>query len=868
MPRKPRPRSPLAPTATTISDPPAAAVAEAILARCSDRLAPQAVALTTSAPERVAFADLDVSPAVRDFVVRYEPRVRESGLYQHQAAVLTALAGDDLPDVVLTTSTSSGKSLAFLAWLVEATQRDTDATALACYPTQALLWGQAERLRAISEPESLVEYDEQTYAGEIVLGDVRIPWTVWHGTTGSPQMKEHEGSQVFASARLRLTTLDKVHWSLMRGAHGDFLAALRAVVVDEAHMWHGLAGANVRATIDRIRLSLDLCESPAPAFFLASATLAEPQRFAAELTGCDADRLLVIDDRGASSLELVEATDVPALLRASAAKGDAPRRFVLLVGAGDEPLGLRDLLGDADVVGPRANAIGFVQSKFMGHRLRSTLARALPARTAIAYDGDMTPRDRRRVERELFQGGGDGLTVVATSALEVGVDLPELDVVVMDELPPRRADLLQRLGRVGRTAARPGLAVLCLGHGPLEARALEAPDVALSAAGVRALPLPLHLEIVRLRAMGAAFTEWMPRLRAREATWSAFNDALDRHFGAAPTYAELKQWIELAVGDDVDLDGGAWFYKGFRVSASQGKRKLVLRGTNDEVAQIDDIAVFRDAHPEGVYLGHDGDRYRVVGYRGSFHIARWDDPESEVVLGKWMKGLSAIEVVREPRAVATRGRWKDRFDLHEAKELRDDVRVPGVGSLDYGVWSFVRRFDGYVELDLTGRSRAREVSLGEVSGRFHDAVAAGESFPFLHAFSYRTLGWRWNVVRVLPDVERRTDLAGALEGLVGAYLRDAAQCAAGDLAVTFEPRAGELRVIDGTPGGNGLAEALLSAGLVEGALQQAAAAAAAYADQPHELFRRYLAEECHVEADLTAEEVADGITSLARAWSR
>ncbi|MGK3964046.1 helicase-related protein [Sorangium sp. So ce118] len=843
-------------------------VADAIRERFGPLIADTAVCLRTPIPETVPIADMRMSAALREFVVRYEPKAEQAGLYSHQARILQGLAKGSLPNVVLTTATGSGKSLAFWAWVIEALRRDPQATAIACFPTQALLWGQADRMTRLSQPGSLVRRGEQAYSGTIALSKLTVPWTVWHGTTESPEMREHEASESFYKSRLRITTLDKVHWSLFHGKHAEFLRGLRAVVLDEAHVWHGLAGANARAMLDRLRLSLDMLGAMHPAFFLASATLSAPAEFAANLTGCEESSFLVADDRGSTKLGLVPAAELPDRLAADCTKPDgSPKRYVLLLRPDEAPLSASDLLGDETLVGTEVNALCFVQSKFAGHRLRDALEKQAPDRDAIAYDGDMTAEERRRTERQLFGGGQHGKTIVATNALEVGIDLPELDLVVMDDLPTRRADLLQRLGRVGRTAGRPGLAVLCLGYSPLDARLLEVPEKALSTDGAKPLPLPLHLDGLRLRAMRAAFNEWMPRLRKREVTWDDFNAALERYWGERLTYKELDAMVQEQLSDLVDLDDGSWYYRGFRASASQGKRKLVLRGTDRAVAQVEDIAVFRDAHPEGVYLGHRGQRFRVVGYRGRFKMGQWTDPRSDVVLGKFMHALEAIEVVEERRRTATRGRWKDNFDLYLEKDLPADCETPGAGAIEYGIWNFLRRFDGYTEIDLSGKRKPTNVTLGAVSERFKAALEAGDEFPFLHGFTYRTLGWRWKIARVIPNAEHRRMIAPALEGLLHAYLCDAVECARGDLTAKFEPSAGELRVLDGTPGGNGLSSALLQQGRAPGALASAAGAARSFARRPAAAFERFLAEDCHVEAQVSAKEVADAVDAMARAWS-
>jgi hypothetical protein len=530
------------------------------------------------------------------------------------------------------------------------------------------------------------------------------------------------------------------------------------------------------------------------------------------------------------------------------------------------PVEARAVLGTESLIGSACNAVCFVQSKFAGKRLRSDLERMARSREAVSYDADIPSDTRRRLERELLRDERCGTTVVATSALELGVDLPSLDVAVVDDLPPRRADLIQRIGRVGRRPDRPGLAVLCLGYSPVGDRLQTEPEKVLSIDDIRPLPIPLHLESVRLMMMVAAFEEWMWRLQHRRASWDAFNEGLRRHFGARLTYPDLKALVAETLGDLIDVASRAWYYKGFRATASEGKIPLVVRSTHECVAMIEDTAIFRDAHPEGVYLGHRGQCYRVVGYDGKFQMAEWTDPRSNVVLGKFLSVLKAVQVTEERRPVTTRGRWRDRFELYETKTLPPGAAEPKVGGLEYGIWTFLRRFDGYVEIDLTGKQASKVVSIGEVSERFKKAMAAGEEFPFLHNFSYRTLGWRWKIAHAVPDLGGARATGVALAGVLQAFGCEAVECAPSDLLVTVDVESAELRVVDGTPGGNGLAAALLADGRFCKALGQAVQALRRYAGQQPEVWRRFLAEECHVESEVPAREVADVVERTARAW--
>ncbi|WP_158497283.1 DEAD/DEAH box helicase [Methylocystis sp. ATCC 49242] len=848
-----------------IVPPPSSEVSTNLIRTFGDRLHSKSICLTTPVSKLVPLDKGKPSRALREFLKAYEPRIVEHGLYEHQASIVQRLNGDAVPNVLMTTTTGSGKSLAFLAWAFEILRRDPKATVIATFPTQALLWGQADRLAALEARVKGVEAEQGKFSGRIEIDGVELPWSVWYGVHGDRKMADHVETPGFKNARLRLSTLDKVHWSLMGQDQADFLRHLGGLIIDEAHSWHGLSGANVRRMLDRLHLSMDVlgCKQH-PAFFLASATLAEATVFAEDLTGVSSSPFLEVSDLGTATASLVATEKVPALLAQKAEPG-LLRRYILLIKPETKPLVADKILGESKLLGDKADVLCFVQSKFVGHRLQKKLEIDLPSRSVIAYDADLPNDKRRQIERMIFKPSGKAKIVIGTSALELGVDLPSLDVVVMDELPPRRCELLQRLGRVGRSFERPGLGVLCLGYSPADERLIEEPLAAVDFRNTKPLSLPLHLESVRLLAMAAAFKEWMPRLKKKNASWGDFNSALNRYFGEAPHYRDLRQQLGEVLSGLVDFDDPFWVYRGFRVSASQGKRPLIDEKTGKQVALIDDIAIFRDAHPEGVYLNHLGVSYRVKRYVGQWEVGTWESPEG-VILGKYLKGLDHIVVSKEKtQAIATRGRWKDTFGLEEQQELTSGCQKPAKGILHFGIFTFLRKFDGYQEIDLNGLKKPKYVSLADVTKRFRAAVNEGESFPFLHNFSYRTKGWSWLVARVV-DEQKRKELAPILGPLLETFFCDAVECSPNDLQVTFEPQ-GEIRVVDSTPGGNGLSEALLSGDRIATAWKPAINQIAAQGRKSKESFRRFLAEEYRVDSNVAAQEIADVVQQLADAWN-
>ena len=128
-------------------------VASNTLEQFDDVLHPQAARIITPFPDHVPLEDCKLSKDVAQFIKMYEPAVRNEGLYSHQAEFLEAFEARPDGDFITTTATASGKSLCFWVWVFECLRRDLSATALLCFPNQALMWGQAERLAQLSDPD-------------------------------------------------------------------------------------------------------------------------------------------------------------------------------------------------------------------------------------------------------------------------------------------------------------------------------------------------------------------------------------------------------------------------------------------------------------------------------------------------------------------------------------------------------------------------------------------------------------------------------------------------------------------------------------------------------------------------------------------
>lgn len=834
-------------------------------------LHPQAIRILTPFTNEVPLSSCKITPTLRQFLTAYEPKVEAGGLFPHQADFLKAYSKDSDKNFIVTTATGSGKSLCFLAYVFDQLTKDKDATALLCFPTQALMWGQAERLVRLSDKKTLAYPGGQNtaYGGTIKVGKEALGWTIWHGVghgaTFNRVMSAHEQSDSFAWARIRIATLDKAHFSLFtKRENKEFAARLRCLVLDEAHSYDGIFGANVHYFLKRVYLAQEIQGKRRPGLFLASATLSSAKKFAQTMLSVDEDEIVHIEDSTKQQLDVIPTSAVPKALAAPPA--DGLLRIVLLLNDQAGDVSLLPFMGNEKELGTDVNTIYFSQSKFMSKKLRMSLEATCKKRCHVIYDADLSPRDRREMEHKLNDPAVNGTTVLATNALELGVDIEGLDVCLMDQIPPRRADMLQRIGRVGRRQERPGLVLLRVAAEPHDQSILEDPIAAFRLDLTRPMPIPLHLEMMKWRHMLAAFKEWMSAMKYGDVTWGDFNEALEHHFDEAPTYQDLTSRFEDRYSALVDMTGN-WVHNGFRASASQGRIPL-LEGDR-EVARIEDIALFRDAHPEAVFLGHDLNCYRVVGYDGEWKKAIWEHPDSDTLLCKWLRAVTAVQVQRERRRITTRGSWEEGFTLYEVRPLAESKDRPRKGLFEFGIWDYSRKWQGYTEIDLTTQEK-RRVTLGEVTKRFKEAIERGEDFPFLHEFSYRTLGWDWDFGTLsLANRAVQETLGNLMGSILEHFLADAVESRLDDLGINLDLPNHRLQVLDSTPGGNGLAEALLTEGRMEAAFQACIRTLCKFTGKKgKEHFERYVLALCHQAAAHSVEEVLNGIRELQQRWTR
>ncbi len=500
-----------------------------------------------------------LEPVVRDDVVARHP----TGLYRHQAAALDVqLQGED---VVLATPTASGKTLVFTTYAAHLLQSDPTARILAVYPARALITDQLdvwnEALAAIGEEAGVID-------GRVVLA-------------ARPAIAKR--------CRVLLMTPDVVHaWLLARSSDPvsrSVLDGLRLIVLDEAHAYEGAFGTHMAYLMRRLD-----AVSCRPQIVASTATIASPADFIESLTG---RRVTCIDGSFDGS--------------------EAPPKDVLLVRASRPTPDVYAAVIRAVARGSRGRFLAFGDSRMLVERVVSAMHRqgrvdddvdaddAAPS-DVLPYRAGYEEEDRARIQRALDEGELAG--VVATSALELGIDIGTIETVVLLSKPPSMKSFWQRFGRAGRRATR-GTCVIVDAQ-----QAIDDGDDALRAYLDRPIePSRLYLQnryIQYAQALCAAHeirARGDVRREAFDSLVSTFRAMLENELTpTAPVEPELFSLKQRA-------QGGPHLEFPLRTA---GDRELRLHFGQQPLGRVTMGQMLREAYPGAIHL-YLGRAYRVLG---------------------------------------------------------------------------------------------------------------------------------------------------------------------------------------------------------------------------------------------------------------
>lgn len=379
------------------------------------------------------FADIPemLAPEVRDYL----EYIGISKLYSHQAdACQQAVSGKN---VILSTSTASGKTLAFLLPVLHELAINEDACALFLYPLKALTNDQLLTFN-VAEQASGLQIDAAVYDGD------------------TPRLKRPKIRQM---SRVVLSNPFEIHETLpYHHMWRRFFANLKYIVIDEAHRYTGVFGSNVAQVLRRLA-RVARAYGADPQFILASASIANPGEHASALTGAD---FLVIDQDGSPAGE---------------------KTLVFFNGGAPGPDSdysasantmTRDIVGH--LLRRGIKTLCFTRSRKTAELVAGLAGKSSGGLPVAPYRAGYLPEERRHLERDFKAGLIRG--IVSTNALELGIDIGDLDAVVMSGYPGSISGFWQQVGRAGRRGA-PSLSVFVAFEDILDQYVIAHPEVLL-----------------------------------------------------------------------------------------------------------------------------------------------------------------------------------------------------------------------------------------------------------------------------------------------------------------------------------------------------------------------------------------------------
>ena len=387
-------------------------------------------------------------------------------LYSHQQQAISLVQSGY--HIAVVTGTASGKTLCYNLPVIDTCLRSKDARALYIFPTKALTQDQQGKLNDWLKPLDEAE---------------GLSSAIYDGDTPST----HRGA-IRSKARILLSNPDMLHTGILphHTLWTDFFRNLRFVVIDEIHMYRGVFGSHLANLIRRLQRIAAFYGSY-PQFIMTSATIANPRDLAERLIE---QPVKLIDEDGSPSGEKTFLLYNPPVINPA--------------------LGLRasSLLESqrllSDILAYHVQAIAFTITRRSVELLLKYLRENHPdiAGLVDGYRSGYLPNERRAIERNLREG----ITrcVIATNALELGIDIGSIDAAVIVGYPGSIASTRQQAGRAGRKTDS-SLAVLVASANPIDQYLVRHPEYLFGRNPEQALIDPDNLLILLQHLRCAAF---------------------------------------------------------------------------------------------------------------------------------------------------------------------------------------------------------------------------------------------------------------------------------------------------------------------------------------------------------------------------
>ncbi len=525
-------------------------------------------------PQSASFAELD-SPLPANL----EESLKESGflpLYTHQAeAVNHARQGNN---VIVSTSSASGKSLCYNIPVIEKVLNETGSCALYLFPTKALAQDQLRSFTEMFCPQ-LIRYEQVS---------------TFDGDTPSA-----ERSTIRKHARILLTNPDMLHFGILPNhrSWSRLLRHLEYVVIDEAHSYRGVFGSHVALVLRRLR-RLCLLYGSRPSFICCTATINNPGKHAEKLVGSPFK--LVDNDGSPKGGKDFVFWNPPTIDDARSMRRSANSESAMLF---------------SELIRNDIRTLAFSRTRRLTELVASyskkRLAELSPSHVnrVKAYRAGYLPQQRRLIEHELFSGRLTG--VVATNALELGIDIGNLEATILTGYPGTIASTWQQAGRSGRRNDE-SLSILVAFDNPLDQYFMRHPEFFFGKSFENAIINQQNPYILKAHILCAA---WESPLSGDDNTF--FGTEMAEEVEALEKQGALRQkrshWY---LAPSISYPA-----QDVNIRATSGDNvTLIDNSTNLPLETIEMNNALFQLHPGAIYL-HQGESYLVTNLDLASHTA-------------------------------------------------------------------------------------------------------------------------------------------------------------------------------------------------------------------------------------------------------
>lgn len=485
-------------------------------------------------------------------------------LYSHQAEALKATQSGQ--DIVAVTPTASGKTLCYNLPVLQSLIEDDNRRALYLFPTKALAQDQKSEMNELIE-EMAIPLKSYTYDGD---------------TPGQIRQKVRQAGHVV------ITNPDMLHSAILPH-HTKWVSLfenLHYIVIDELHTYRGVFGSHVANVIRRLKRICHYYGSD-PLFICTSATIANPKEHAERLTGRP---MHLIDQNGAPAVRKHFLFYNPPVVNKPLNVRRSATLEVRNLAKGFLENGIQTIIFARSRVRVEL-LLSYLQSVNKGRAERASVR---------AYRGGYLPSERRAIEQGLRNG--EIMGVISTNALELGVDIGQLQVCIMTGYPGSVASTWQQAGRAGRRQDE-AVIILVASSSPLDQYIIDHPDYFFERNPEEARINPDNLIIlvdhIKCAAYELPFSE--------EETFDGI---------------EIQDICTYLVDEDVlHFQKGKWFWMNDAFPASN----ISLRSASQEnvviidqtspgavhvIGEMDTFSAMTMLHEEAIYL-HQGEQYQV-----------------------------------------------------------------------------------------------------------------------------------------------------------------------------------------------------------------------------------------------------------------